>query len=155
MSADSKPPRFKKVKRGSSLRVEIHLSNFYVNTMTLTCEDHGHLNLMLMSEAAREPIPTAPNQAVQNAFDCRAEYSRIRGGFGRTSLSVAKRRAVFERDGQECQYCGAALEWSAYHCDHIEPASKGGSDALVNLAASCVGCNLSKKDRSLSQWRGH
>jgi hypothetical protein len=158
VTKDAKPdtwmPRFPRVKRGSSLRLELHLSTFYSLTMSLTAAAEGHLMLMLVAEAAQEGIPPAPNESVQRAFDRRDEYRRIKGGFGRVSLSLAKRRAVFERDGRACRYCGRQLEWSTYHCDHVEPVSKGGSDSLANLAASCIPCNLSKKDRTLAQWMG-
>lgn len=144
--------RHTRVKRGATLRVEIHLSNFCAYTAALSCSDVGHLHRMLIAEAARETIPRAPNDYVQRAFDRRADYSRIKGSFGRASISEAKRRTIFERDNRQCSYCGVALEWASYHCDHVEPVSKGGSDGAENLVAACRDCNLSKKDRTVSEW---
>lgn len=154
MTKEAKPDRrFKKVKRGATLRVEIHISNFCADTMALTCADMGHLQMMLMCEAAREHIPPAPNDSVQRAFDRRADYSRIKGGFsGGASLSLEKRRAVYERDGGVCCYCRQAVSWADYHCDHVEPRKAGGSDHMDNLAASCRPCNLSKAAKALSEW---
>jgi hypothetical protein len=34
--------------------------------------------------------------------------------------------------------------------DHIEPVSKGGTNALLNLITACNGCNAGKSDRQLS-----
>lgn len=43
----------------------------------------------------------------------------------------------------KCQYCGVE---GANHVDHIQPRSKGGSDALENLILACQGCNLRKRN---------
>lgn len=60
------------------------------------------------------------------------------------------RRAVFERDDYICQYCGEQTD--APHCDHIEPVSQGGSNAMDNLATSCPACNLAKGAKYLGAW---
>lgn len=70
---------------------------------------------------------------------------------GPRSLSPALRRAVLERDGFKCSYCGA--EDVPLHCDHIQPYSRGGATSLENLAAACKSCNSSKKDRTIVEWR--
>jgi len=59
----------------------------------------------------------------------------------RTTLS---RRAVFIRDGFECQYCGAAAE----NLDHILARSKGGKHTWENVVASCRPCNARKENRA-------
>lgn len=143
----------RKVRRGSSLRIEFHITNFLIRTMALSAHDMGVLQRMLIAEAVREPGLAAPNSWVQKAFDCRDEYRRIKGGFARVGLSLAKRKAVFQRDGGVCAYCESPVAWADYHCDHVEPVSKGGTDAMDNLRAACRPCNLSKKDKALSEWR--
>ncbi|MGH9057018.1 MAG: HNH endonuclease [Acidimicrobiales bacterium] len=55
------------------------------------------------------------------------------------------RRAVFARDGNRCQYCGASAE----NIDHVIPRSKGGTHSWENVVASCRPCNSRKRDRSL------
>jgi len=52
------------------------------------------------------------------------------------------RRAVFTRDGHECQYCGRAAEC----IDHVHPRSKGGPHAWENVVACCRSCNVAKGD---------
>ena len=53
------------------------------------------------------------------------------------------RRAVFARDGWECQYCGARTSLTV---DHVIPRSKGGSSGWDNIVASCAPCNRRKGD---------
>ena len=54
------------------------------------------------------------------------------------------RRAVFARDGWECQYCGSR---GALTVDHVIPRSKGGGSTWENIVASCGPCNRRKGDR--------
>jgi 5-methylcytosine-specific restriction endonuclease McrA len=58
------------------------------------------------------------------------------------------RRAVFARDGWECQYCGKR---GSLTMDHVIPRSKGGDTSWENVVACCAGCNRRKGDRSVSQ----
>jgi 5-methylcytosine-specific restriction endonuclease McrA len=55
------------------------------------------------------------------------------------------RKAVFARDGHQCQYCGAAAE----NIDHVVPRSKGGTHTWDNVVAACRPCNMRKEDRML------
>lgn len=59
----------------------------------------------------------------------------------RASLS---RRAIFVRDGHECQYCGGFAD----SIDHVMPRSRGGLHEWENVAAACRRCNLAKRDRT-------
>jgi 5-methylcytosine-specific restriction endonuclease McrA len=56
---------------------------------------------------------------------------------------AVNRRTVFARDGQNCQYCGAAAE----SIDHVLPRSRGGTHTWDNVVASCRRCNTNKEDR--------
>jgi 5-methylcytosine-specific restriction endonuclease McrA len=53
------------------------------------------------------------------------------------------RRAVFARDGWDCQYCGRPAE----NLDHVIPRSRGGRHAWENVVASCRRCNARKENR--------
>jgi 5-methylcytosine-specific restriction endonuclease McrA len=57
------------------------------------------------------------------------------------------RRAVFARDKNQCQYCGAAAE----NIDHVIPRSKGGLHTWENVVAACRPCNARKQDRYLHE----
>jgi 5-methylcytosine-specific restriction endonuclease McrA len=58
------------------------------------------------------------------------------------------RRAVFARDGWECQYCGRR---GSLTMDHVIPRSKGGDTSWENVVACCATCNRRKGDRSVAQ----
>ena len=62
------------------------------------------------------------------------------------------RRAVFARDGWECQYCGARASLTV---DHVIPRSKGGGSTWENIVASCAPCNRRKGDRLPHQVNMH
>ena len=47
--------------------------------------------------------------------------------------------------GRACAQCGSR---DRIHKDHIVPVSRGGSNGLENLQPLCIGCNLSKHDRT-------
>ena len=56
------------------------------------------------------------------------------------------RRAVERRAGERCEYCRAPQQVfnAPLHVEHITPRSRGGAEALSNLALSCGACNLAK-----------
>ncbi|MCU0306311.1 MAG: HNH endonuclease [Thermoleophilia bacterium] len=51
------------------------------------------------------------------------------------------RRALFARDGYECQYCGAQNRLTV---DHVVPRSRGGRSSWDNVVTSCAPCNSRK-----------
>src|SRR5689334_13268434 len=55
---------------------------------------------------------------------------------------------VAERAAHRCEYCRAPeiVFNMAFEVDHIVPRSRGGSNALDNLALACSICNLFKSD---------
>ena len=57
---------------------------------------------------------------------------------------------VLERDGFQCQYCGAAPPNAVLHVDHIVPVVLGGENGTDNLITSCSGCNFAKGSRLLT-----
>lgn len=56
----------------------------------------------------------------------------------------ASTRAVFDRDGWECQWCGSHRNLTV---DHIHPVSKGGTNEFDNLQTLCGSCNSAKGAR--------
>lgn len=68
-----------------------------------------------------------------------------------------KREKVLEQSNGVCSYCGKELRANHFVAkgermkklmtvDHIKPKSKGGSNKLYNLTASCNKCNQDKAD---------
>ena len=68
----------------------------------------------------------------------------------RKAIPKKIRFEVFKRDSFTCQYCGRKSPDVLLVIDHIEPVSKGGTNALLNLITSCQDCNAGKSDRQLS-----
>lgn len=75
------------------------------------------------------------------------------------TIKKSARRAVYERDGLKCRYCGKQLKTSFGRpfvingpdsliatIDHVVPRAKGGTNAQTNLVTSCWPCNLEKGD---------
>ena len=67
------------------------------------------------------------------------------------SFSKKQRIAIMQSAQGKCQICGNPLpvDW---HCDHITPYSKGGITDVINGQALCPSCNLSKGNRSMSEF---
>ena len=61
------------------------------------------------------------------------------------------RRAVLDRDGHTCAYCGTRAET----IDHVRPRSRGGLHVWVNVVAACTRCNHRKGDRLLTELGWH
>ena len=62
-------------------------------------------------------------------------------------MNAADRDSVRRRAGHRCEYCGLRQEHylvRSHQIEHIIPIKHGGSDALTNLALSCIRCNLGK-----------
>jgi 5-methylcytosine-specific restriction endonuclease McrA len=61
------------------------------------------------------------------------------------------RRAVLDRDGHRCAYCGARADT----IDHVRPRSRGGQHVWTNVVAACARCNHRKGDRLLAELGWH
>ena len=59
--------------------------------------------------------------------------------------------ALFERDNNQCLYCGGFFEPKMLTRDHIKPRSRGGRDVWENVVAACRRCNQHKGSRSLQE----
>jgi 5-methylcytosine-specific restriction endonuclease McrA len=75
------------------------------------------------------------------AIACQAHVKNT--GRGSTRAWRKIRSEVLKRDYDTCHWCGA----NATHADHIQPKSKGGTDAMDNLVASCAPCNQARGSR--------
>jgi superfamily II DNA or RNA helicase len=66
-----------------------------------------------------------------------------------------QRMAMLLRSGSKCESCGASIELSTFHADHIVPWSKGGQTTLSNAQALCRSCNLSKSAAMTVPFQNH
>lgn len=62
-----------------------------------------------------------------------------------TAHMLRQRASVF---GNSCAYCDGPHE----HWDHVIPISRGGKHCLANLRPACAHCNLTKHNKTLSEW---
>ncbi len=118
----------------------------------LSAAEFGNLVRKLVAEAIRVPIPRSRSPLVEELWGRRRTYVNVRRRTPRRSISLKIRRAIFARDGGKCNYCGRAITWALYHCDHFEPQILGGSDEPENLRAACKPCNLSKGAKPPEEW---
>lgn len=64
-----------------------------------------------------------------------------------------RRREVFAKSHGICAYCKRPLKLAgAWHVEHQLPEALGGTGELANLVASCVPCNLAKRDRTAIEY---
>jgi 5-methylcytosine-specific restriction endonuclease McrA len=63
-----------------------------------------------------------------------------------------KRNRIFERDENECVYCGEQFAPEALTLDHVQPRIRGGDRSEGNLVTACGGCNTLKGSRRLSDF---
>jgi hypothetical protein len=54
---------------------------------------------------------------------------------------------LFQRDLQQCAYCGFKFRRSELSIDHVTPQSRGGRDSWMNCVTACRSCNGLKADR--------
>lgn len=59
--------------------------------------------------------------------------------------------ALFNRDGNQCAYCGNYYSRNKLTRDHVIPVSKGGKDIWTNVVTACFTCNQLKADSTLQQ----
>jgi hypothetical protein len=102
-------------------------------------------------------LATQPGPIWYSSRMLRDEYVRQNpGAFSRFGGGVTAhewaglRKAVFNRDGWTCTYCGQTDD--RLECDHIVPLALGGETTLANLTAACRTCNQRKGAKPLGQW---
>lgn len=74
----------------------------------------------------------------------------------RRKLSAGERRAVYDKMGGRCAYCGEHLNYEDMQVDHVVPLegwSQKGTDTLDNMLPACRSCNHYKRNNSLEGWR--
>ena len=62
-------------------------------------------------------------------------------------------RLLFERDGRKCRYCDCELTLKTGTIEHLTPQSRGGSNRITNLAASCEKCNSDKSSMTDEEYK--
>jgi HNH endonuclease len=75
----------------------------------------------------------------------------------RPGIPLGVRRAVLERDGMICRYCGRKVHRrktgpGKLHFDHVIPHCRGGRPTVENIVVSCRTCNLRKSAADAEEW---
>lgn len=81
--------------------------------------------------------PQVPGFALawwEHAYENRRAKRRFR-------IALARRQAIYRRDGYRCLECGSKKNLTL---DHHIPRSKGGGDESSNLRTLCATCNVAK-----------
>ena len=62
---------------------------------------------------------------------------------------------IYAKGQGHCWYCGAFLNpfFGDFHIDHVQPTSRGGSEAYDNRVPCCNHCNSSKHNKTLEEFR--
>lgn len=150
--------------------------NFIAGTVGLSLEEKGAYSLLLDLMYVRSgPVPDEPRYIAGVCGCSTYRWKAIRATLlakgllrlvgdeldapivhqwaswsGREAIPAHVRRAVFDRDGERCVYCGAID--GPFHLDHVYPFSRGGQATVDNLVVACVPCNLSKGARTPAEW---
>ena len=150
----------------------LYVGDYFADTLDLAAREHRALRLLLLETWMRGPVGSV--RLAQVTGLTRAEWQEVKPAvlpllravqpriarslkhiraFGGQRLPASDwnivRSIVLERDGHACVYCGADKPLEG---DHIVPLSRGGSNALTNLATACRPCNLSKGSSTLEEW---
>jgi 5-methylcytosine-specific restriction endonuclease McrA len=73
-----------------------------------------------------------------------------------------KRRAIWDKSGGKCWYCGIVLPEKGWHTDHFEPIRRNWwtdtcihpeRDSEENKVPCCASCNIQKGPLSVEQFR--
>ena len=151
----------------------LYVGDYFSDTMDLAAHEHRALRLLLLETWVRGPVGHA--RLAKVAGLTKDEWEHVKPAvlpllravqplisqslknilaFGGQRLPADDwhiiRSIVLERDGHACFYCGAVKSLEG---DHIIPLSRGGSNAMTNLATACRPCNLSKASSTLEEWR--
>lgn len=71
-----------------------------------------------------------------------------------TNIVPARRRKVFHKSDGKCHYCQISLDLHGdWHIEHQMPRSRGGSDRLENMVASCIPCNIKKGTKTAEEFQ--
>ncbi|KVC81415.1 HNH endonuclease [Burkholderia ubonensis] len=107
------------------------------------------LVVMIIAERQRRQA-----ERVQQAKDAaRALIDEVRSARVEEKRIPRRRHQVFEKSNGCCHYCSVPLDlYGKWHVEHMMPKALGGSDEPGNLVASCVPCNMKKKDKTAEEF---
>lgn len=133
------------VKRAFSLLLQEHAQAIH--------SESGRFDIMSGEEWVAFSIEHPPRQGAPVVrtvkYALRVPAVLILRDYDRLPAQEVKfhRRAVFERDKYQCQYCGKQFRESELNLDHVIPRDHGGKTTWENIVTSCIRCNSLKANR--------
>lgn len=119
--------------------LEVHKKTIEQRFNTAANEAHLYAKQLVDLEKRLTPAKIILGSRFKSNYEtCRRVANTVNG-------SPMTRKAVFERDGFKCKYCGAS---SPLTIDHITPVKLGGNNHMDNLQCLCLTCNISKGSRA-------
>lgn len=78
---------------------------------------------------------------------------RAREKASSNSFTAQQFQEQIKRQKNKCYYCGKRpKKGKQWHVEHVIPLSRGGSNTIDNIVASCPTCNLSKGNKLPHEW---
>lgn len=99
------------------------------------------------SERARAWREANPEKCKQYHVNRKAKLKKAEGSFDAGDIG-----RMMESQNCMCSACGADLDDTGFHVDHVVPLAKGGSNWPSNLQLLCPPCNLGKGTKSNEEW---
>lgn len=118
----------------------------YKATVSKNNRDYYRQHAAEMCERKRKWRKENPDLHCANAAKRRA---RMLDGISR-GLSRQEWRDICALYEHRCAYCRSEAKLTR---DHVHPISRGGRDEPGNVVPACMRCNVSKKNRLISQWK--
>lgn len=94
------------------------------------------------------------NREDKAAEDAALQASRaFREPTPRVRKTPRRRLEIFNKSEGKCHYCGVALTLDGkWHIEHMQPRALLGPNDKSNLVASCVSCNMQKRDMTAEEF---
>lgn len=92
---------------------------------------------------------------LQSAFSDRIDVLLRQEGASHTRKPLSGRltKKVYQREENQCWFCGEDLRRTARTVTRLIPESQGGKTDEDNLVAACRSCSASKRNRTLEEFR--
>lgn len=93
---------------------------------------------------AENPERTKASKAKYAMANPRRQKIKNNGRF------IISQKEIMRLYSSPCFYCGSLED---IHLDHVIPISRGGNDSIGNLVPACKPCNLSKYNKTITEWK--
>lgn len=96
--------------------------------------DHSLQGFYVVDSEKRDRVTTADSK--------KAEETKSK----RRKFNDTEKKIVYAKTKGRCALCGRFMNYDEFTVDHILPISKGGTNNMDNLQATCLVCNRIKQD---------